>query len=284
MDERAYCRQVAAPAGSTFATLLRYQAPERQDAFCIAQALFIALTDLAQLPSERLLARQKLAWWQEQLQRAQEQKAGHPILLAWQANPQLAALPFSAPLQWLEASESLLDHGIFPDAKSLELYAYQSYGQRSWLLQQLVQSNASPALQRFARYQGTAVGLIRLLRDLGFNWSRGHRLLPRDWLATQSMEADALTPVDLCGPTGSALQRQLQALVGEQVRQALAYLPDDGREQARWLWLELALHQRLLARLTRGNVWQERLELGLWQKKWLSTWLWHRASRRTRLE
>lgn len=79
MDALAYCREKAAPPGSAGYYAVLMLTPYRRAGVLGLLALKCELEEVVEQCSERAVAERKLAWWHEELARAQTANARHPV-------------------------------------------------------------------------------------------------------------------------------------------------------------------------------------------------------------
>lgn len=82
VDKLEFCRQKAAPPGSSLYYSILYQRQTDKDALYILHAFHNALTEILGECSDPGVAHVKFAWWQEELQRLASHQPRHPVTQA----------------------------------------------------------------------------------------------------------------------------------------------------------------------------------------------------------
>lgn len=82
VDRHEFCRQKAAPTGSSLYYSILYQHPDDKHLLCILHAFHNALVEIISESSDPGVAHIKFAWWQEELQRLANGQPRHPVTQA----------------------------------------------------------------------------------------------------------------------------------------------------------------------------------------------------------
>ena len=216
MSPDQYCRdKLVARACSDHYALLFLPQPQRRVATALC-ALRRELQEAAQQPSDPALAQATLGWWAQEIGRAFDGHAQHPVtralapqVRAWKLSPQ----PFEALLQG-HARELQAD--AFEDFDELKRHCEQSGVPFCETLAGLFSPLEDP-VRRYCANLALALHLIRALRDCGRRARRGHLTLP-----LRDLRNFGVAPADLADARYGAGFTALAALQAGRAREALA--------------------------------------------------------------
>lgn len=255
----------ATPPGSTAYYSVRLAPFARRDALA---ALFGWRGELRRILAEVSdpgVARLKLDWWRDELQRMHAQTPRHPLgqlLAPVIRDQQLPAAPFQEMAGQVEAA---LRAHYSPDQPAWTAAAEADLGALFELLGRCLGLSAAAPLAQ-ARRCGGWCARVRWLRDGGLLLRRGHPVLPLDQLQAAGLDVATLTAPDGRARLPALLSPLAATLAAEQpTPAALADLPRVLRAQVR-------IHAGLLQELRRSglDVVDQRIALTPLRKLWLA--------------
>jgi phytoene synthase len=179
---------------------VRFAPPRLQDGLALVLAWHREQRDVLLDCRDPGVARLKLQWWRDELQRAYAGTAQHPLLR--DLTPYLPGLPSAPMLAMSEAAEAEVRGARPADLPDLAARARQDQGSLFELLGRL-QGLTDPAGLEELRRLGAYCGLVCLVRDLGSLVRRGRNPLSRDLWPQEEIHPDQ----------GQALRPALETLV-----------------------------------------------------------------------
>jgi phytoene synthase len=262
-DEWCYPNK-ATPVGSSAYYSVRFAPPDLRDALALLFGWRAQLRDVPVQCSDPGVARLKLQWWREELGRAFEGEARHPLTRALSPVVRRWDLPGIPFLEVADAAEDEVRKQPAPDMERLEHSLDRDHGALFELLGRCHGITDPPAIQTLRRL-GSFCALVYLIRDLGAMRRRHHDPLPRDWLANTGADPKD----DYRKPLRRLAQRARELRRGETPNAAPPVVA-----------VRVAILETLLTELERSDfpVLDRRVGLTPVRKLWIG-W---RASRRNR--
>lgn len=188
----------ATPAGSSAYYSIRLSPPRLRDDLGLLLGWYREVLSVPAEVSDPGVARLKLQWWREELERTYRGSAQHPLCQALTRTLDAHALPQAPFLGLIETVEQRIRGLRITDMAALEQSLEHRVGAIFELLSRCHGVVAEDQLTR-ARTAGVACGLVYLIRDLGANLRRGQPPLP-----TTLLRAAGLGPADLAPSTPRA--------------------------------------------------------------------------------
>lgn len=146
------------------------------------------VTDILYITSDSSVARIKLAWWKEEIDRLFTGKPDHPISQALVQPVKTYGLSQQYFLYIIESVEMDLSHNRYLDWTSLKNFCTMQSGAFACLISQVLTTTSAPNI-RFAQQMGIAVQFANLLRKLGEDAAQGRIYLPMDFLREHQLKA-----------------------------------------------------------------------------------------------
>lgn len=187
--------------------------------------------------SDPAIAHTRLQWWGDELRRAVEGRANHPVGIAL-ASACEGRMPLEGLLEMVAGVAEDIDHQGFESMNELAGYCYRTGGLPARLAAEL--NGADEPAGRAAQQLGTADRLVSLIRDAPELAPRGRIYLPGEVLRRHGVGAE-----DLSRPASSDA---LAAAVAEIAREAEQRYHQSDRlisEEQRLRLLPLLLQSRL---------------------------------------
>jgi len=153
------------PLGSDTYYALNRLEPEIQQAIKIILAVFHTIMSMPFTMSDDEIVRAKLRWWKEEIIKAQQQHASHPLCIALYPIMEKYELNYNALLQCITAIENQLQNCQFPDEKSLRDYYTYTYGIRERMIAKITCAEAKQHAEAIHHLAYT-LGLIDNLQHI----------------------------------------------------------------------------------------------------------------------
>lgn len=189
MDPSTYCRNKAAPEGSSLHYALLFAPAEQRQGYLALAALRAEILEVPREVSDTGIGAVKLTWWQEELDRLANQKPRHPVTQALAPFIQSHALPLEGLSEVIEAARMDLEYGSYPTLRELTLYCHRAGGSIADLAWRLSGATGSEAAA-FAHDLSIGLELTRMLRHLRRDLGAGRCYIPNDELAIRGTNAD----------------------------------------------------------------------------------------------
>lgn len=281
MTPDQYCRDKAAPAGSSLHYSLLWVPPPERAAVLAVHALRRELREAAVEVSDPGVAAAKLDWWRQELDRLGEGAPRHPITQALQAARGAFDLPGEYLQEILEGAETDLEQSSFESFKDLSLYCHQLSGSAGVLCAGIF-SYEDPHTPRYAHTLAVALQLTRIIRNVRSDAMRGRYYIP-----LEELQRFGLRPGELAHTQTADRARDLFRFQVERARshfhKAFSQLPERDRFAQRAGLAMAAIYQTLLDEIERDGyrLLEHRIALTPVRKLWLA-WKTARRERRHR--
>ncbi|HQT00716.1 MAG: squalene synthase HpnD [Hydrogenophilales bacterium 16-64-46] len=279
MDPHPYCQERAAASGSSFYYSFVFLPTDTRRAITAFYALCRELDDVVDECHERQVADAKLDWWRSEITRFGNGEAEHPTTRALADTAHGRDIAPGLLLEIVDGMAMDLNHGRYPDFKSLHLYCYRVAGVVGEIAASIFAGTRvehDRALRRYAHELGLAFQLTNIIRDVGEDARRGRIYLPQDELAQFGVSESDL----LQGRDSAAFQALMQFQYARAIAHydsALAALPAATRRAQRPGLIMAAIYRTLLDEIRRSHfpVLRARVSLTPVRKLWLAskTWL-----------
>ncbi|HEB98167.1 MAG TPA: squalene synthase HpnD [Thiotrichales bacterium] len=279
MSPDEYCQQQAAAAGSSFYYSFRFLPPDKRRAITALYAFCRAVDDVVDECTEPAVARAKLDWWREEIERCFEGRPQHPITRALRPQLDRYNLPQEYFLEIIDGMAMDLDHHRYADFSELALYCYRAAGVVGLLSAEIFGYRNRRTL-KYAEQLGTALQLTNIIRDVREDAARGRIYLPQDELARFGVD-----PRDLLAFHATPAFRKLMAFQADRARsyydRALETLPEEDRYRHRSGLIMAAIYRATLDEIERDGfrVLEHRVSLTPLRKLWIA-WRTARAEKR----
>ncbi len=270
-----YCREHAARRGASLHYSLLFTIETTRRRLLALHAVRKDLCAIEHDCSDPQIARLKLQWWRDELQRAQIGNGQHPAVQALCASVAPHALPLTGLLTLVDNLESALVCVDIPSDEALLTHCRGIGGLTGALAVELSGSHTAPP-RLHGESLGTALMLLDSLFALRADANRDRILVPRDELTDYRV-----TVAELCRGDASAAVRALLGTQLERTRRLLAdalqQLPAADRWSQHHSLIMAQLHLTLLDTLVTDPIrlLHDRVTLPPWRKLWIA---WRTAS------
>jgi phytoene synthase len=270
VDPHEYCRQKAAPSGSSFYYSFLFLPPERRRAVTALYAFRREVEDVVAECRDAGVARAKLMWWREELERVYEGTPQHPVARALAD----AVVPYDIERSVLEeiiqGVAMDLEYNAYPDFEALNVYCHRVGGIVGQLSAKILGFQDAITTE-YAEALGIACQLTHIIRDVGEDSRRGWTYLPLHEMAEYGVTSD-----DLLHARETEGFRRLMAFqiarANEYYRRALALLPAVDRKSQRPGLVMAAIYRALLREIEADgcHVLTRRVSLTPMRKLWIA--------------
>jgi phytoene synthase len=243
----------ATPPGSSAYYSVHFSSPLLRDSLALLYAWHAEMRAVPLACSDPGVARLKLQWWREELERAYGGTAQHPLLQALTGVIRQQELPAAPFLAMIDAAEAQVLREIPNDLAQLDRQGEQDQGALFELLARCHGMHSPQPLERLRRH-GAHCTQVYLLRDFGALLRRDHNPLP----------------MDLRHISGPAIDhRQALRFVASHARAGLAQPLPPGTPPV--IAVRRVIHATLLAALERADfaVLDRRISLSPLRKLWI---------------
>lgn len=270
MTPDQYCQQKAARSGSSFYYSFLFLPPEQRRAITALYAFCREVDDVVDECHDPALARVKLGWWREELERGFQGDAQHPVTRALAAPIDRFNLPQEYFQEILDGMAMDLEQPRYQSFRDLALYCHRAAGVVGLLSAEIFGYRHRDTL-RYAQDLGTALQLTNILRDVREDAERGRIYLPLD-----ELEQYGVTEQDLlAGRTSGATQALFRAQLNRArtfFQRALDRLPDEDRLAQRSGLIMAAIYQATLDEMEHDGlrVLERRIALTPLRKLWIA--------------
>lgn len=276
MSPEEYCLRKTRGAGSSFYyAFIFLPAPQRR-AMMALYAFCREVDDIADDVSDRQVAVAKLAFWQDELQRAFTGQAQHPVGKELDWARRNYAIDEELFREIIDGMLMDIEQQPILKASDLALYCYRVAGAVG-LLSIEVFGYRNRQARTFATHLGEAMQRTNILRDIGEDARLGRIYLPQeDRIRFQVRDEDFKAAS--CSAALKALIAHHVALTEEKYRQALDILPAEDRRSLRPALLMAAIYYAQLQRIKqRGyDVLAHSAHISPLRKLWIAARMWQR--------
>ncbi|MFP4696501.1 presqualene diphosphate synthase HpnD [Thiohalospira sp.] len=270
MTPDEYCQEKTAASGSSFYYSFLFLDDDRRRAITALYAFCREVDDVVDECSDPGVARMKLGWWRQEVERLFTGQPQHPVAQALAPWLERFDLPQEHFLEIIDGMEMDLDIHDYPDFRTLSLYCYRVASVVGLMAAEIF-GYEHRRTRQYANDLGMAFQLTNILRDVREDAERGRIYLP-----AEDREHFGVSREDLLMGRESDTMRELFAFEADRARgyydSALEALPEADRYAQRSGVIMAAIYQRLLARMDADGyrVMTRRYRLPAWHKLWIA--------------
>ncbi|WP_018949367.1 presqualene diphosphate synthase HpnD [Thioalkalivibrio sp. ALMg11] len=276
MSPDEYCEEKAAQSGSSFYYAFRFLEPDRRRAITALYAFCREVDDIVDEVSEESIARTKLDWWRQEVERLFTGEPRHPITQALQ--PHIAAFDLGREYfdEIIDGMQMDLDYDSYPDFTTLSLYCYRAASVVGILSAHIFGYSDRRTL-KYAHDLGMALQLTNILRDVHEDAMRGRVYIPMDELGKHGVKPEEFQ-VNITDDRHRALFAEQAERAQRYYDRAEEHLPDADRYAQRPGLIMAAIYRTLLDEITDDGyrVLEHRVRLTPIRKLWIA---WRTARR-----
>lgn len=277
MDPHQYCQEKAAASGSSFYYAFRFLAPVKRRAITAFYALCREVDDIVDECRDAGVARLKLAWWRDEVERMYAGVPTHPVTRALHPYVEHVGIAREQLYEIMDGVEMDLDQTRYPDFRTLRLYCHRVAGVVGEVSAQIF-GYSERATLKYAALLGLAFQLTNIIRDVGEDARRGRIYLPLDEMQAHGVREAEILAHRQTNAFIQLMQFQYQRAIAI-YEQAIALLPSTDRRRQLPGLIMAGIYRALLEEIRRDgfNVLQHRIALPPWRKLWLAYWTWLRG-------
>lgn len=275
MTPDQYCEDKVARSGTSFYYSFLYLSKERRQAIHALYAFCREVDDVVDECTDANVARNKLDWWQHEIERTFAGRAEHPVGKALETVVRNFDLPQARFGDILAGMRMDLDYNRYPDFPTLEVYCHRVAGVVG-LLSAKIFGYKNPRTLEFANQLGIALQLTNIIRDVREDIDRNRLYLPLSELEQFGVPIDDVITYRDSAAFHRLMTHQVQR--AEQ-RYELAHeaLAEEDRRAQRPGLIMGNIYRSLLREIERGGckVLSERTGLTPLRKFWIAwkTWV-----------
>lgn len=270
MTPDEYCRHKAARSGTSSYYSFLFLSEERRRAVTALNAFSREVGDIVVRDLEPQIARARLDWWLEEIDRLYSDKANHPVTRALSEWIHHYEIPRTSLEEVIAGMKMDLDYDAYPSFTELSLYCYR-VASVVGLIAAKIFGYEDKATERYANDLGLGFQLTNILRDIHKDALRGRVYIPLDELKRFGVEPEALTQ--------SCTNESIRALLKFQAERAWTYyeramnhLPSVDRYSQRSGLIMADIHRSLLKEIERDGyrILEHRIKLTPIRKFWIA--------------
>ncbi|MDB2705622.1 presqualene diphosphate synthase HpnD [Pseudomonadota bacterium] len=276
MTPDEYCQDKAAKSGSSFYYSFRFLPPLQRQAIIALYAFCREVDDTVDEIADTEVARVKLEWWQQEIQRTFKGEASHPVGKALETALKSFDLHEEYFIEIIDGMAMDLDQFSYPEFKNLALYCHRAASVVGLLSVEIFGYKNRKTL-KYAENLGMALQLTNIIRDVREDAERGRIYLPQDELQTFNIKSDDILALK-SSPELIALLEFQTSRAKEYYRLAMDALPTEDRYSQRTGLIMAAIYEATLDEIVNDNfqVMEHRVSLTPIRKLWIA---WRTARR-----
>ena len=280
MTPDQYCQNKAAKSGSSFYYSFLFLPEEKRQAITALYAFCRETDDAVDECSDSELARTKISWWRDEVDKLYEGCPQHPATRALETAIHKYDLPKELFVEILDGMEMDLDTFRYQTFKELSLYLYRAAAVVGLLSAEIFCYTDRQTL-KYAHDLGFAFQLTNIIRDVFEDAQRGRIYLP-----IEDLEKFKVSEADILSGKQSKNIQELMKFEADRAREyyerAFANLPDIDRQPQRSGIAMAAIYQATLdeIELDGFRVLEHRISLTPIRKLWIA---WKTVRREKRL-
>ncbi len=280
MSPDQYCQDKVAKSGSSFYYSFLFIPAEQRRAITALYAFCREVDDVVDECSDHDIARRKLDWWREEIERCFSAQGSHPITQALEQAVQNYNLPVEYFREIIDGMSMDLEQTRYDSFSELALYCHRVAGVVGLLAAEIFGYQHRDTL-KYAQELGVALQLTNIIRDVREDSERGRIYLPLDELHEYRINPHDLLQGSVTDGLQGLLNFQMQR-ARQYYQRALSHLPAQDRYAQRGGVIMAAIYQTLLDEMEADNfcVMQHRVKLTPLRKLWIAWKIARRERRR----
>jgi len=279
MTPSQYCEEKTRGSGSSFYYAFLFLNEDKKRAMMALYAFCREVDDIADEISDETVATQKIGFWQQELNRAFNNQAQHPVGLELQWAKDHFSLDEELFTEILDGM--LMDIGGKPVLKGsdLSLYCYRVAGAVGLLSIEIFGYKSRKA-RDFATSLGEALQLTNILRDLKADATIGRIYLPQEDRIRFKVTDQDFKDGNFSEGMSHLLQYYAERAENAYKR-ALEQLPEEDRESLRPSLLMASIYYAQFNRLKHHNFdsWRHSAHISPLRKIWIAWRAWRHEKR-----
>ena len=278
MTPDQYCQDKTAKSGSSFYYSFLFLSVKQRQAITALYAFCREVDDIVDNAHEIDVARTKLDWWRQEIQRTYQGTATHPIGKALYIAITHYDLQQEYFVEIIDGMAMDLDQFSYSEFKQLALYCHRVAVAVALLSVEIFGYENRTTL-KYAENIGMALQLTNIIRDIREDAERGRLYLPLDEMTRFNVKTDDLLSLK-SSPELIELLKYQSHRAKQYFHQAMTLLPDDDRYNQRASLIMANIYQATLSEIEEDDfqVMQYRVSLTPLRKFWIA-WTTARAQK-----
>ena len=270
MSPQEYVQQKAAASGSSFYYAFLFLPPERRAAITAFYAFCREVDDVVDEVADPGVAATKLAWWQQEVQRAYAGQPSHPVMKALMPMAETFDIRAEQLQAVIEGCQMDLQQTRYLDWPGLQRYCHLVAGVVGEVAARIF-GQTDDVTTAYAHKLGLAFQMTNIIRDVGEDAMRGRIYLPVDELQRFEVKAQELMQRQY-SERFSALMRFQAERAHTLYDEALALLPAADRRSQKAGLMMASIYRTLLREIEASDfqVLHQRIALTPLRKLWLA--------------
>jgi len=274
MTPDEYCRERAASSGSSFYYSFAFLSLQRRRAITALYAFCREVDDIVDDSTDAGLARTRLDWWRDEIERLYAGHPQHPVMRALAPHLSDYRIERARLVEIVDGMQMDLEQDRYLDFEGLRLYCHRVAGVVGMLAANIFGARRE-STSRYAEELGVALQLTNIIRDVGEDARRNRIYLPIEDLQRFGVSAHeilAIRPSDRF----VELMRFQAARAREGYARAMTLLEPDERRAQRPGAIMAAIYFTLLDEIERDGfrVLTHRTSLTPVRKIWIAWRTW----------
>ena len=276
MTPEEYCQQKTAASGSSFYYSFMFLPEQRRKAITALYAFCREVDDVVDECSEIDIARTKLQWWRDEVQRLFNNQPRHPVTQALSPHIDTYRLDEEYFQEIIDGMEMDLNNQSYQTFKELSLYCYRAASVVG-LLSIEIFGYRNRQTQKYAHDLGMAFQLTNILRDVREDAERGRIYIPLAEMEEFGVGPDAFTKGHTPQAAINLFEHQAER-AKKYYRSAFGHLPNEDRYAQRTGVIMAEIYEKLLDEIAADGyrVLEHRISLTPIRKLWIA---WRTARR-----
>ncbi len=191
MTPDEYCQEKTQQSGSSFYYSFLFLDDSQRQAMTALYAYCREVDDVVDECSDSSVAASKLNWWRQEIHHLFQGKPSHPVTQALAIALKQYPLQQKHFLELISGMEMDLRLQVYPTFSELSLYCYRVAGVVGLLTIEIL-GYKEDSTKEYAKYMGTSLQLINILRDVQEDAQRGRIYLPQDELQKFGVSTEML--------------------------------------------------------------------------------------------
>ncbi len=274
MTPDEYCRERTARSGSSFYYSFAFLPVERRRAITALYAFCREVDDVVDESTDNALARTRLDWWRDEIERLYAGRPQHPVTRALAPHTAAFSIERARLLEIVDGMQMDLEQDRYLDFEGLRLYCHRVAGVVGMLAANIFGARHESTV-RYAQELGLALQLTNIIRDVGEDARRSRIYLPIEDLQRFDVAAHEILAIR---PSERfvELMRFQAARARESYARAVALLEHDERRAQRPGLVMAAIYFTLLEEIERDGfrVLTHRTSLTPLRKMWIAWRTW----------
>ncbi|HEY0877913.1 MAG TPA: presqualene diphosphate synthase HpnD [Zeimonas sp.] len=274
MTPDEYCRERAARSGSSFYYSFAFLPVDRRRAITALYAFCREVDDVVDESTDTGLARTRLDWWRDEVDRLYVGRGQHPVTRALAPHVESCGIERARLLEIVDGMQMDLEQDRYLDFEGLRLYCHRVAGVVGVLAANVFGARRE-STSRYAEELGVALQLVNIIRDVGEDARRRRIYLPIEDLQRFGVAAHEILAARQ-SERFVELMRFQAARARECCARALSLLEEDERRAQRPGLMMAAIYFTLLDEIERDGfrVLTHRTSLTPLRKMWIAWRTW----------